>query len=181
MIYVTKITAFSLFGLSMLAQAQLSIIGDLPTVICDEDAECDYHCCGVEEQFKKEGVCVKIEDFDRCKDRKWRYNISLLCYLIVFIVFFLTCGLCKRKQLFEERQQLERLKIEKQHEENVKQKRREARAAAVIKAKDESLAKSPSNAPLFGGRNYSEASEGDVNSGLLTRTGQFAGGTSTTD
>ena len=49
MTYVTKLMALSIVSLGKLAQATLGVIEDIPTVICDDDAECDYHCCNVDE------------------------------------------------------------------------------------------------------------------------------------
>ena len=63
---------------------------------------------------------MEIANFPRCADRKESYNIILAVYLVIFVALFAICGMMKRSQIKEKMERLQRLKINKIHEENVR-------------------------------------------------------------
>ena len=81
------------FAINLLSQVTLA--AEVP--ICDQDSDCTFSCCNIDQQFYSQGKCVEISDWPRCKDRKTNYNIALGIYLCLFVIFFAICGVTKRK------------------------------------------------------------------------------------
>ena len=71
--------------------------------VCSYDSICDYRCCSYAEEYHKNGTCVEIDDWPRCKDRKHRHHIILYCFLSVIVVTAAVCVLMKKKETSSKR------------------------------------------------------------------------------
>ena len=83
---------------------------------------CDYRCCTYTDEFSTpmDGECVEIKDFPRCEDRKRNHRIALFTMLGCLFITVIICSYLKKKETANKKQALMQLKIEKAHQENIK-------------------------------------------------------------
>ena len=68
---------------------------------CKYDVMCLSSCCNNDADWSVDGICVKIEEDDRCSRRREVSRIILACYLSLFVLLIFVCGLMKKKQVSE--------------------------------------------------------------------------------
>ena len=79
---------------------------------CYTDSSCKSFCCDNDGNYHVEGVCIILEESDRCVKRKLNYNITLWLLIIAMIAATAFFGWQKKKEIERERQRLLKLKMD---------------------------------------------------------------------
>ena len=85
--------------------------------ICKDDTSCVTYCCSNDNSFDKEGKCIEIDDNERCRSRKYHYNIALIIIILLMIVISVLFGFMKKRDIEANESRLRKLKIEAYNDE----------------------------------------------------------------
>ena len=78
---------------------------------CKTDTACETRCCDTPNEYHECGVCVEIDELERCDNRKKHHRTALYVMLALLFVVTTTCIVCKKKEQWTRKQKLDQLKI----------------------------------------------------------------------